>query len=878
MSSFSNFSTHAPTGSSQKAVVSPNQYADSGRTIGFPSKYSVYVNKISEVDGSQRVTEYRTVSEIVGNRLYLWHRPLTNAGAVTQITVAGGGAPVLDTTATNPKSAYIVFTTLPTNDFTVSYIAAPDCINAWNLNTIQDDVMEIQKTLGVTSLTGTPGLRNLAYATFDLPGDAGISGIAQRAVYLSHLARNIVIGSTDVTALKTSLGSSHTIQIGRTGDELIFDSTGFHVVQTNSNYNNNITLGTKTGDIISYMGSISGQGQVTIGGPAWTNIGAAGWNSRGYSGFAFHPTSGLTATYYSGSMLRVHGDVAIAGNVRSVGALTVVTTTGETSVVLGDWTVARDLIVQGKSYLNGGTETSTAKITRDLTVEGIIEFPNSYSVIDGLDPSAAAETLPLLNKRRIKNSIIDAPINERQVSPKLTITSPYYKINNSGLVGDIFTITGIITATPFTSGAHQSVVTVDVALPIVSGSFTGLVPWTGAGVGAPLSGVLSGIWSPGMMDPGFIEIAALGSPYVEAVKMPVYGYFITQATNASITQMKLLVPTSLDSARNIFVVGNKVSLYNPGTVPYDFISAQGGVSPSFQVSGLGTSPLQISFETQCKQYNSISANISLLNALENSAAFARASTPTGIAYIFAAAPTEPDSDMTFHAKSVPNRTFTEVAIGEVVASSGVGNTWTILETICYRPNGLYDSSWIPIVGKCLKGLNSGRFIPEASATGQGFNEATRPNSPYTYFFQHSLGPVQDLRHITADMYLASSWKDAEAKFMSYQLTGAYSGYNQTHTDLYQFYSTDWSGPIGDNGGIYGGFTKQSISPNRSYLDNPSSANLKAGRDANIFYIDSRIVGIQFYSGVFEQLHTGAIAPSSNDNYYKYLRIVMRRDV
>ena len=878
MSSFTNFSTHAPTGASQKAIVSPNQYADSGRNIGYPNKYSVYVNKISEVDGTQRVIEYRTVSEIVGNRLYLWHRPLTNSGAVTQITVAGGGAPVIDTAATNPKSAYIVFTTLPTNDFTVSYLAAPDCINAWNLNTVQDDVMEIQKTLGVTSLTGTPGLRNLAYATFDLPGDAGISGIAQRAVYLSHLARNIVIGSTNVASLKTSLGSNHTIQIGRTGDELLFDSTGFHVVQTNANYNNNITLGTKTGDIITYMGSISGEGQVTIGGPSWTNIGAAGWNSRGYSGFAFHPTSGLTATYYSGSMLRVHGDVSIAGNVRSVGALTVVTTTGETSVVLGDWTVARDLIVQGKSYLNGGVETSTAKITRDIVVEGIIEFPNSYSTIDGLDPSAAAETLPLLNKRRIKNSIIDAPINERQVSPKLTITSPYYRINNSGLVGDVFTITGIVSAAPFTSGAHQSVVVVDVALPIVSGSFTGLIPWTGAGVGAPLSGVLSGIWSPGMMDPGFVEVAVLGSQPSPAAKMPVYGYYITDADNVSIKQMRLLVPTPLDSARNIFVPGNKVSLYNPGTVPYDFISAQGGAAPTFQVSGLGTSPLQISFETMCKQYLSISSNISLLNALENSTAFARASNPTGIAYIFAGVPTSPDSDMTFFAKSVPNRMSSEVAIGEVIASSGVGNTWTILETICYRPNGLYDSSWMPIVSKCLKGLNSGRFIPEASATGQGFNEASRPNSPYTYFFQHNLGPVQDLRHITADMYLASAWKDLEAKFMSYQLTGTYSGYNQTHTDLYQFYSTDWSGPIGDNGGIYGGFTKQSISPNRSYLDNPSSANLKAGRDANIFYIDSRIVGIQFYSGVFEQLHTGAIAVSSNDNNYKYLRIVMRRDV
>lgn len=35
---YANFSSHAPTGLSPKFVVSPNQYSDNGRNIGYPSQ------------------------------------------------------------------------------------------------------------------------------------------------------------------------------------------------------------------------------------------------------------------------------------------------------------------------------------------------------------------------------------------------------------------------------------------------------------------------------------------------------------------------------------------------------------------------------------------------------------------------------------------------------------------------------------------------------------------------------------------------------------------------------------------------------------------------------------------------------------------------
>jgi hypothetical protein len=42
-------------------------------------------------------------------------------------------------------------------------------------------------------------------------------------------------------------------------------------------------------------------------------------------------------------------------------------------------------------------------------------------------------------------------------------------------------------------------------------------------------------------------------------------------------------------------------------------------------------------------------------------------------------------------------------------------------------------------------------------------------------------------------------------------------------------------------------------------------------------MDSRIIGVEFYSGVFEQVQTGVQGNSYQENHYKYLRVVVRRD-
>ena len=851
--SYPTFSTHAPTGSPQKFIVSPNQYSDAGRNIGFPTKYSVYVTKISEADGSQVVTETREVSDLVGNRLYLWHRPVTLPnGTPTTISVGGGGSPVVDSGSTNARSAYIVFSTLPTTSFTVSYLAAPDCVNTWNLNTLQDDVMEMQQTLGVSLLTGSPGLRNLAYATFDVPDDANYSGIAPRAVYLSHLARDIIIGSTDDASLMPSLGTSHRIQIGRGEDSFVSDVTGFHIVQSDAALTTNITLGSRTGDVVTYRGMVSGQGPLTVGGPAW-----AGY---GYSGFAFSPE--LTEEFYTGAMLRVHGDVAVAGGVRSIGPLVVVTTTGTTSIVLGDWTVQDELFVFGTTHLNGNTIANTVTVENDLTVGLSITAANTYgdTLIDNLDCSEVAHTYNTVIQKRISNCVIDGPHYTGNVAPKLVSYSPYYRINNSGLIGDVFVMGGYLATSPFSSGAHPSMFNVTVNTPFVSGCVTGLIYDSlaltgGSPTGHPLAdrflatGQHTGVWSPGMMEPGSLWMKIVGGQ-AAGYTAPIYNYKISSMNRQGIENMVVFCPESTISVSSFAVGTDPVILYNPGSIPYRYIYAEGGALPTFAVTGSTSSPLKIAFDDQVRIMTSPTSNLSLLDTLEKSVSGMPSSTQTGVAYIFASADgVDPESPPLFKARPVPFRLRNETAIGEVVASKA-GGTWSILDTTSYRPNGVYDSSWIPIVSGCTLGQNSGRFIPSLSATG---------SNPHKFFFQHNLGPDATLSNIDAQLYMATVPSYPRA------LTGNLEGFNQTHTYLHSFQGQDVNGQFGPDGR----FVQLPISTTRS-----SSTN--GTRDSNIFYIDSKLVGIQFYPGMLADLPTG-YSDNNKPKAYQYLRVVLKRD-
>ena len=861
---YTNFSSHAPTGAAQKYIISPNQYSENGRNIGYPSKYSVYVNKISEADGSALVTETREVSDLIGNRLYLWHRPITKAdGTVTQITVGGGGSPIVDAASTNAKSAYIVFSTVPTSSFTVTYIAAPDCINAWNLNTLQDDVMELQRTVGLTNTgaAGTSaGFRNVAYAIFNSPTDSALSGVVPDAVYLSHLSENIVIGSTNDATISGSLGDSHTIQIGRSRDEVLIHTTGLHVVQPASNRPFNVTLGTRTGDTITYKGQFSGAGPVTIGGPEWSNIGGVEWASRGYSGIAF--STALTGSYYSGAMLKVHGDVAVMGGIKAVGQLVVVTETGTTSIVLGDWTVQDQLFVYGDTLLNN-VEIGNLYVKGDLvTIDNNIVLSNLYgeSTVDGLDPSEIKHSYKTVTKKRINNCVIDGRHTTIDVPPKLTTYSPFYKIANSGLIGEIFALSGNVLAYNGVDNGIHSYIDVDgIALgAVVSGTFTGLISWTGAThVQLPGTGERhTGVWSPGIMDPGKLWVKITDGP-LAGYNAPVYGYRILEATPTGVQSLRLFVPDA-DSYPGGTPLGTHALLYNPGTLPYNFITAAGGASPTFTVEADTNNPLKIAFDDEIRILSNSTPAISMSTALENSINGMITVIPTGIAYIFASArDTDPENPPTFKARPVPFRMPNETVIGEVVASKSAG-VWSILDTICYRPNGLYDSGWIPILSGCALGENSGRMIP-----GLG-RSASEPGKVY---FQHHLGPELDTTNLNIDLYMGS------VPTSSYRmLSGQLSGFNHTHTDLFSFHGQDHY----TNFGLSGRYMRVPISSTK--VNTTTVATTAEHKAAHMFYIDSRVAGVQLNTGLMVDVPTGLYGPNRLPKRFQYARLVMRRDV
>lgn len=815
---YSIFSTHAPTGAAT-TVVSSNAYSSQGRNIGYPLNFDKYVRLISEADGSQTVIESRKTTDLVGSRLYLYHRPLINSnGSVATITVSDG---TIDTNFTNAGQGYIVFSSLPSSDFTVTYVAVPDCDLTWSINTLQDSVMEMQNVLGPTNSPTFPSIRNLKIALFDSPQDAVTTNVLQNAYYMSHLDQNIVIASTDVAGLKPSRGDNHTIQIGREKDKVIFDVTGFTIQQTNGTLASTIRLGTETGDSLFWMGASSGAGPMTIGGPEWPM----------YSGIIF--STGLTGSFYSGAMLRVHGDAAFMGNVKAVGNITIVNTTGTTSTVLGDWTVQDDLFVNGTSYLNGPVEANTVYVNQNLYLSRNLIAENTagaggagQTLVDNLDCSEVALSYSYVTKSKHNNSVISAPIQTGAVAPKKVTIRPWMALGPSSLVGDVFTITGSLNAAASSSGAHPSILQLLMDVGIVSGMYTGIV------------GTSSGVWSQGMMDPGSMWIRMLDGPS-QNYEAPVYGHTVEATTGVSrISRLNVFLP---DPIPNPPQTNNKYVLYNPKASPYRTISAVGGATPTFNVNATTIEPLAISFEDEVRILTTSTTSYSLTSALDYSISGLGGSTQTGIAYIFADSNnTDPENPPIFKAKAVPVRVPGQTAIGEIVASKSAGS-WTILDTISYRPNGIYDSAWIPISQSTSISATSGRVTP-------GFSGTT--TSPLRVYFHHYLGSDVEIGNISADLYLGKK-----------QYTSI--NWNQTHTPMYSFFGQDGRAGHGLNGSLI-----------HVPLGAKRTTNHITERDASIFYLDSAIIGVDISPGLLAGFPTGASSTAASPNY---LRLIVNKN-
>lgn len=813
---YSTYSSHAFTGESASRTISTNPYSTLGRTIGFPNNLDLYVRYISDSEGSQTVQETRELSHINGSRLYLHHRPLVSSnGTITSIVVSDG---TIDSSYTNATQGYIVFSTLPTDTFTVTYSAAPDCDINQGVNCLQDSVMEIEALLGPNNDTTFPGIRNLKLGLFDSPTGVVASGVLTNGVFLSHLDQDIVIASSDDSTLQVSRGDSHVIQLGRETDKVVIDATGFTITETNGSLHTTMIFGSNTGDTISWKGTASGAGPLTIGGPEWST----------YSGVVF--SAGLTGSFYTGSMLRVHGDVAVMGGIISVGPLVVVETTGSTSTILGDFTVRDELFVNGISHLIGDTEVNSLIANQNIYLEANIIADNTagaggngQSLIDNLDCSEVAHSYNYVIKNRRPNSVIAAPLNTGVVLPVNRVYRPWLDIAGNHLVGDVFAITGQLNAAASSSGVHPHILQLLLNVELVTGFYSSY-------------GTQSGIWSPGMMDPGSMWIRMLDGP-AAGMEAPIYSYTVeATGTLNTLTRLNVFLP---EEVTNPPQTNNLYLLYNPGTVKYNTISAAGGASPTFSVNASTTFPLAVSFEDEVRIMTTSSASYSLSTALSRSVS--GLSLPsTGVAYIFADSNgTDPENPPIFKARPVPIRMPGQTPIGEVVASYD-GAIYTILDTVSYRPQGKYDSAWIPIISNTGMVYTSGRCTP-------GFSTAS--TSPLRVYFNHNLGSDVEIGNITTDLYLGRIFTDSIS-------------WNKTHTPMYSFFGQDSR----NSHGLTGTLVHIPIGASRT--------NSTAGRDASIFYLDSTLIGIDITPGVLSGFFTG----SSTSNSCDYLKLIVNKNI
>lgn len=813
------FSDHAPTGQSAKKVVSPNPYSTDGRTIGYPNRFDVYVQHLSDADGSKSVIESREVTDLVGSRLYLHHRPMVNSdGTPSTISVSDG---VIDTSFTNASQSYLIFSTLPSVPFTVSYVAVPDCDLSWSVNNLQNSVMELQGQLGPDNDIEYPGIKNLKIATFNNPTGFTASGVLNNGVHLPHLDQNVTISSSDDATLQLLRGTGYTIQLGREADNVIIDATGFTVKQSDGSKVSEITLGSKTGDSIWWKGVASGAGPLTVGGVEWPT----------YSGVVF--AGDLTGDFYTGSMFRCHGDASFMGDVRAIGNITIINTTGSTSTVIGDWTIRDELFVEGISHLQGPTITSQLTVQENLHIDKDLIANNSagqggggQSLVDGLDCSEVAWTYNTAIKARHANSVVSAPINTNYATPKNVTHRPWMELGPDSLVGDVFAITGQLNASASSSGAHPHILQLLMDVPLVSGSYSDF-------------GYTSGYWSPGMMQPGSMRVKMLDGQ-AQGFDSPIYGHTVEETgTINTLTRLNVFLPESITNPPQ---TNNYYIMYNPGSIRYNTVSAVGGASPTFSINASTTEPLALSFEDTVRVMNSNSSSYSLTSALADSVSGLGGSPVTGIAYVYADANnTDPENPPIFKARPTAIRMDGQTPVGEVVASTD-GATWTILDTVSYRPNGYYDSAWIPIFNDANMPTTSGRCTP-------GMTSAS--TNAMRVYFHHDLGTDLDIGNISANLYLGSLW------------TGT-PDWNQTHSPMYSFFGQDARNGYTD---ISGSFVHVPLGAKRA-----SSSSDE--RDASIFFLDSSLIGVDISPGLIAGFPiTGSIVGQDQS----YLRLVVNKN-
>jgi len=345
--------------------VKGNPFHVNATDIGWPTYYDAWPNKTNDQMSSVNVTdETHTVSEVdqdSNNALYLNHRPKLGSN----ITIAGDATAVLDTGAgvTDYTHGIVYFSTMPTGDFSVEYMADPDKYYGEFINQLQDGLHEIQNVLGAGG-TINEGIKN-AEIWVD-SSSAELSVRLPNKIHVRELTQDTAIKSADSDLV------GNTIQFGNGADNLYLKS-------------DSMQIGDDTGDIVQMDGilKLSPTGQSLN--PAYSVADVTGEDTGDYDA------------------LKVFGDAFIGGDLRILGNQTTINIeqTVSTSVVNDNWHVkgttylgdnSDDILVVAGPATVTGAFTQVGAAGEDATFYHDIVLQNSgaTSLVDGLDPSYIA--------------------------------------------------------------------------------------------------------------------------------------------------------------------------------------------------------------------------------------------------------------------------------------------------------------------------------------------------------------------------------------------------------------------------------------------------------------------------------------------------------
>ena len=915
------YSIYANTGGAEslKNRIPSNAHdAAQAEHVGFPDKFDLFVNKENSSENAYAVTEVHTTSEIVGSTLFLDHRPFVDTdGSVSTITSSDG---TIDMTQLNLVTSSVVFSVMPTDEtIQVSYTAAGDKIWDSHLNAVQNTLMRIESSLGLRNPAGSvpTGLFSLPIATTYNPGaqvdiDYIKNVVLPNVVMLGHLESDIKLGGTDNVALDSYGNPGYNITIGNPAggtaarDHVYIDAPGLHV--NASTGPGNLFYSCNSGDNVGFSGVTTFASQVTIG------------DKHGGSLSRHVPQpAGILGDFYDHAMLRVNGSIYFGDGMSGYGGITFVVGTGEVVDIIG--TLDVDTIdcndyamfhgpatfedhthVVGPGYF----ETNNDMVLTD-------KAPYVPTMIDDLDPSYA---LTHINVRSTVPGTVTSPLYAQTFStarenpyPSGRYTHPIHDYDMYPMIGG-WTFTGHLKFDVAAENDHKTVL-------LCSTNMRALKP------GATDE---YGTYCPGLFSPGdtYVEVNNGGA---DRFMYPIYFHQALTGNDLvstwTCTGLNLYVAGD-DNIMENAIAGSQYRILQPSNAPMDFLKAGGttnaptvevGVDsagyygsssqntfdfvthPTHEGPSAGPTPHPLYRSIKNNQILSASIKEALQRNVDHTAILAAGgyteavlgapkATINGVAYIYASSHNQHGtiSDaVTIKASPSPYGVCTAntwagglnlnpgqwTIIGEIAAVTADGNDWSIIEAVGYRPDGLYDSCWVPLVNfrdfteHEAVVLNMGRCLPFYGSDHGGSDVYDAAEGDHNFFVEHNLGPIRNLADISFNAYVGSlkshiytspdkRW--AAKHQLSATAASVYGGLNSPYRSAHDSYRNDLEGHADwDTNG-------------RGYLRDVTS-------QCKIAMFDSRFARIY----VNDEQDPGVSFVEPDATRAEYIRIVFRRN-